>query len=44
MASPVPTKDFLQLSPEADIAPFVRIHLLPLSAGTEPNYQGHCWK
>jgi len=44
MACPVPTKDFLQLGPEADIAPFGCIHPLPLSAGTDPKSQGHCWK
>ena len=36
MACQIPTKDFLQLSSEADIAPFGCTYPPPLSAGTEP--------
>ena len=36
MACQMPTKDFLHLSPEADIAPFGCTYPPPLSAGTEP--------
>ena len=49
MAYPVLTKGFLQLSLEAAMLPGPRVETHPppcptLSAGTEPNSQGHCRK
>jgi len=44
MACQMPTEDFLQLSPEADIASFGCTYPPSLSAGTEPKSKDSCWK